>query len=181
MTQLFLLKQVKAVYYNDTPMVNMPLHLFKGDSWSKELFQNVTTNSEGIAEFTLCTIDHEGSIYLEVRERTLICVTALCLAEPFGSCSGVSCLFLQVSTSPTREHPRYRTPRIEHGEHTLSLAQEASSESKTRSSFEVKGKDEPLRCGEEEEIIVKYTIVGEAPGSVDLMYFVSKEKTRLGI
>lgn len=64
------LKQVKAVYYNDTPMANMPLYLFKGQSWSKELFQNVTTNDEGIAEFTLCTTDEEGTINLEVWEKT---------------------------------------------------------------------------------------------------------------
>lgn len=68
--QLSPFKQVKAVYYNDTPMANMPLHLFEGETWKKELFLNVTTDSEGIAEFTLCTIDREGTIHLEVRQKT---------------------------------------------------------------------------------------------------------------
>lgn len=174
-------KQIKAVYYNDTPMADMPLHVFEGESWVKELLENVTTNSEGIAEFTLCTIDYERTINLEVREKTITCVTVLCLAEPFGSCGGASSLLMQVSTSPTREHPRYRTPRIEHGDHSLSLAQEASSDTKTTSGFEVKGNDKSLRCGEEEEVIVKYTIVGEAQGTLELTYLVSNEKTRLGI
>lgn len=177
-TQLSPFKQVKAVYYNDTPIANMALYLFEGQSWIKELIQNLTTNSEGIAEFTLCTTDHGDIINLEVREKTLTCVTALCLAEPFGSCSGVSSLLMQVSTSPTREYPRYRTSRIENGDHSMSLAQEASSETKTRSSFKFVSHDEPLRCGKEEEVIVKYTIVGETPGTLELMYIVSNEKTR---
>lgn len=88
---------------------------------------------------------------------------------------------MQVSTSPTNEIARYRTPYIEKGDHTLTLAQEASSESKTRSSLEVMEKDKPLRCGEDAEIIVKYTLVGEAQGTMELVYYVSNVKIRMGI
>lgn len=69
-TQLSPFKQIKAVYYNDTPIANMELHLFKGQRWSKDLFENVTTDSQGIAVFSLCTIDEEANIFLEVREKT---------------------------------------------------------------------------------------------------------------
>lgn len=66
MIRLSPLKQVKAVYYNDTPMADTLLHLFAGESWKKELILNITTNSEGIAEFTLCTADWKDTMNLEV-------------------------------------------------------------------------------------------------------------------
>lgn len=64
------IQQVKAVHYNDTPIVGMELYLFQGQRWSPQSFQNVTTNSEGIAEFSLCTVDLEGDIYMEVWLKT---------------------------------------------------------------------------------------------------------------
>lgn len=87
---------------------------------------------------------------------------------------------IQVSTSPTLKYAGYRTPHYENGIHTLSLAKEASPEIKTSSSLEVKEKDKPLRCGKEEEIFVKYTVVGETKGPVDIMYFVSEEESQTG-
>lgn len=62
-------EQVKAVHYNNTPIVNMPLHLFVGARWSARLIRNLTTNEHGIATFTLCTKDKEENIRLEVREK----------------------------------------------------------------------------------------------------------------
>lgn len=62
-------KQVKAVHYNNTPIANMPLHLFVGGRWSARLIQNLTTNNDGIATFTLCTEDMEENIRLEVKEK----------------------------------------------------------------------------------------------------------------
>lgn len=69
-TQLSPFKQIKAVHYNDTPIADMNLHLFKGLRWSQELIQNATTDSQGIAVFSLCTVDEEATIRLEVREKT---------------------------------------------------------------------------------------------------------------
>lgn len=87
---------------------------------------------------------------------------------------------IQVSTSPTLKYAAYRTPYYENGIHTLSLAKEASTEIKTSSSLEVKQKDKPLRCDSEEEIFIKYSLVGETQGSVDIMYFVSEEESQTG-
>lgn len=64
--------------------------------------------------------------------------------------------------------------------HTLSLAKEASTEIKTSSSLEVQQKDKLLRCDSEEEIFIKYTVVGEVQGPVDIMYFVSEEESQTG-
>lgn len=55
----------------------------------------------------------------------------------------------------------------------MALAQVSSPDTKTVSSLEVKKKEEALRCDTEEEISVKCTVVGEAPGSVGIMYLVS--------
>lgn len=87
---------------------------------------------------------------------------------------------IQVSTSPTLRYAAYRTPYYENGIHILPLAKKASSEVKTVSSLEVKQKDKPLRCDNEEEIFIKYTVVGETKGSVDIMYFVSQEESQTG-
>lgn len=61
----------------------------------------------------------------------------------------------------------------ESGEHRISLSQVSSPDVKTVSTLEVNKKDRSLRCDEEEEVSVKYTVVGEAPGSVSIMYLVS--------
>lgn len=55
----------------------------------------------------------------------------------------------------------------------VSLAQVSSPHSKTVSSLEVQKKEGILGCDKEEEISIKYTVVGEAEGDVDLMYLVS--------
>ena len=55
----------------------------------------------------------------------------------------------------------------------VSLIQPTTPDTKTTSSLEVKKKDAPLPCDREEDITIKYTVAGEAPGSVDVMYLVS--------
>lgn len=54
------------------------------------------------------------------------------------------------------------------------MVKPSSPDDKTVSFLEVKTKDKPLPCETEEAISIWYTIVGEAPGSVDLMYLVRK-------
>uniref|UniRef100_A0A3Q3CXW5 Alpha-2-macroglobulin bait region domain-containing protein n=1 Tax=Haplochromis burtoni TaxID=8153 RepID=A0A3Q3CXW5_HAPBU len=78
------------------------------------------------------------------------------------------------SLAPTLDYAGYRTAFFEVGTHTLSMAKPSSPDDKTVSFLEVKTKDKPLPCETEEAISIWYTIVGEAPGSVDLMYLVRK-------
>uniref|UniRef100_A0A671UD97 Alpha-2-macroglobulin bait region domain-containing protein n=1 Tax=Sparus aurata TaxID=8175 RepID=A0A671UD97_SPAAU len=59
------------------------------------------------------------------------------------------------------------------GDHMVSLIQPTTPDTKTTSSLEVKRKDAPLPCDREEDIAIKYTVAGEASGSVDVMYLVS--------
>lgn len=68
------------------------------------------------------------------------------------------------------------------GEHTLSVIRPIPAESKTISFLDIQKKDDPLPCGEEEQIKVQYTVVGEtvAGGFLDLMYLVSLSRKHLG-
>ncbi|TDH15281.1 hypothetical protein EPR50_G00029390 [Perca flavescens] len=134
--------KVKAVYYNNTPIPDMPVFLFEGERWSSRWLQNLTTNSDGVATFSLSTANFEGDIHL------------------------------QVSNTPTLGYPPYRTPYYESNDHTVSLATLSSPDTKTVSFLDVKKKDEPLSCDKEEEIFIQYTVVGEAQGFVDVMYLV---------
>ncbi|XP_035857586.1 alpha-2-macroglobulin-like isoform X4 [Sander lucioperca] len=134
--------KVKAVYYNNTPIPDMPVFLFEGERWSARWLQNLTTDSDGVATFSLSTADFEGDIHL------------------------------QVSDTPTLGYPPYRTPYYDSKDHTVSLATLSSPDTKTVSFLDVKKKDEPLSCDKEEDIVIQYTVVGEAQGSVDVMYLV---------
>uniref|UniRef100_A0A8P4GQU2 Alpha-2-macroglobulin n=1 Tax=Dicentrarchus labrax TaxID=13489 RepID=A0A8P4GQU2_DICLA len=126
---------VKAVYYNNTPIADMPVYLSEGNSWSSRRLQNLTTNSDGVATFSFSTADFNGDIHLHVSKNT-----------------------------QKANQGMY---------HKLSLAQPPSLHTKTVSSLEVKKKDTPLPCDSDENISIRYTVVGEAQGSVDVMYLVS--------
>uniref|UniRef100_A0A3Q1K3Z3 Alpha-2-macroglobulin-like n=1 Tax=Anabas testudineus TaxID=64144 RepID=A0A3Q1K3Z3_ANATE len=134
--------KVKAVYYNNTPIPELPVYLFEGGRWSSRHLQNLTTDSEGVATFSFNTTNYSGDIHLHA------------------------------SDTPTLENHGYRTAHHVDGDHRLSRAQEASQDTKTVSSLEVKKKDKPLACDTEEDIFIQYTVVGEAQGNVDVMYLV---------
>uniref|UniRef100_A0A8C9XBD5 Alpha-2-macroglobulin-like n=1 Tax=Sander lucioperca TaxID=283035 RepID=A0A8C9XBD5_SANLU len=131
------------VYYNNTPIPDMPVFLFEGERWSARWLQNLTTDSDGVATFSFSTADFKGDIHL------------------------------QVSDTPTLGYPPYRTPYYDSKDHTVSLATLSSPDTKTVSFLDVKKKDEPLSCDKEEDISIQYTVVGEAQGFMDVMYLVS--------
>ncbi|XP_026169896.1 alpha-2-macroglobulin-like [Mastacembelus armatus] len=134
--------KVKAVHYNGTAIPFMQVHLFEGEVWSARRLLSFTTDSSGVATFSISTADNAGDIHLQVSDRS------------------------------TLGYPGYRVPYYETGEHRLSMVQQLSPAGKSVSSLQVKSKDKPLSCGKEEEIFIQYTIVGEAQGSVDVMFLV---------
>lgn len=62
-------QQVKAVHYNNTPIADMSVYLFEGKIWSPRLLQNLTTDSDGMADFSLSTEQFEGNIRLHVSKK----------------------------------------------------------------------------------------------------------------
>ncbi|XP_039460411.1 alpha-2-macroglobulin-like [Oreochromis aureus] len=134
--------KVRAVYHNNTPVCDAPVYLFTGQLWQTRSLQNLTTDSNGVASFSFNTDNFDQDIQLHA------------------------------SLTPTLGYPGYRTAHYDRGFHTLSMFQPSSPYIKTISSLEVQKKDKPLPCDEEEDISVNYTIVGESPGSVDVIYLV---------
>ncbi|XP_026195475.1 alpha-2-macroglobulin-like [Anabas testudineus] len=139
--------KVQALYYNNTPISNMPLYLFErkriGDTQSSRLLQNLETDSDGVAAFSFSTVNYSWDINLHVQSD-----------KKFTD----SYLRTQGESFPRKTH-------YEDGAHTI---QQFSS----GTSLRVKKKDKPLSCDTEEDIFIQYTVVGEAQGKVDVMYLV---------
>ncbi|XP_030601195.1 alpha-2-macroglobulin-like [Archocentrus centrarchus] len=134
--------KVRAVFYNDTPIPEAPVYLFVGERWSARSLQNLTTDSNGVASFSFSTENFDQDI------------------------------ILHASLTPTLTYRGYRSTFYEEGAHTLSKSQPSSQDAKTVSSLEVKRKGKPLSCDTEEDISIQYTVVGEVPASMDVMYLV---------
>uniref|UniRef100_A0AAZ1XGP0 Alpha-2-macroglobulin domain-containing protein n=1 Tax=Oreochromis aureus TaxID=47969 RepID=A0AAZ1XGP0_OREAU len=105
--------------------------------------QNLTTDSNGVASFSFSTDNFDQDIQLHA------------------------------SLTPTLDYPGYGTAYYDREFHTLSMSQPSSPDIKTISSLEVQTNDKAVPCDAEEDISVNYTIVGESPGSVDVIYLVS--------
>uniref|UniRef100_A0AAX7TH07 Alpha-2-macroglobulin-like n=1 Tax=Astatotilapia calliptera TaxID=8154 RepID=A0AAX7TH07_ASTCA len=120
-----------------------PVYLFTGQMWQPRSLQNLTTDSNGVASFSFSTDNFDQDIQLHA------------------------------SLTPTLGYPGYRTAYYDRGFHTLSMSQPSSPDIKTISSLEVQKKDKAVSCDAEEDISVNYTIVGESPGSVDVIYLVT--------
>ncbi|XP_075993239.1 alpha-2-macroglobulin-like [Genypterus blacodes] len=51
--------RVNAFHYNDTPIANTLVYLMEGERWNARVLQNLTTDCEGVASFSLDTADHK--------------------------------------------------------------------------------------------------------------------------
>ncbi|KAM6987443.1 alpha-2-macroglobulin-like [Tautogolabrus adspersus] len=136
--------KIKAVHHNDTPISNMKVYLFEGDIWSAKQIQELTTDGDGVAAFNYSTAESKSEIHLRAGDKPE-------LRQPYIV---------------------YEEGYFKLGYHMLTMAQDASLDSKTVSSLEVQKKEEPIPCDTEEDISVKYTIVGETQGSATLIYVV---------
>ncbi|XP_065816801.1 alpha-2-macroglobulin-like protein 1 [Labrus bergylta] len=135
--------KIKAVDYDDTPIPDMPVYLFEGEIRSERL----TTDCDGVADFTFSTDGYNGDIYLSVSINT---------------------------TLDFSNHDSYN---VEEGyfeilQHKISMTRDVSVDSKTVSSLEVQKKEKPIPCDTVEKISVKFTIVGERQGTATFIYVV---------
>uniref|UniRef100_I3K596 Alpha-2-macroglobulin-like n=1 Tax=Oreochromis niloticus TaxID=8128 RepID=I3K596_ORENI len=65
--------KVKAVYYNDTPISKAPVKLSVGERWSGHLLKNLTTDSNGVAEFSFSTDNVHEDFVLHMKNQPLSC------------------------------------------------------------------------------------------------------------
>uniref|UniRef100_A0A8C7TNX9 Alpha-2-macroglobulin-like n=1 Tax=Oncorhynchus mykiss TaxID=8022 RepID=A0A8C7TNX9_ONCMY len=136
--------KINVVHFNNTPISDMLVYLLEKKGWSSHHLQNLTTDSHGIASFSLNTTT------MPKEDINLI-----------------------VSMIPSKaENTRYRVPYFNRGHHVLSLIQPTAPHSKTSSSLAIQKTEKPLACGEEVSITIQYAIVGETvpKGSVDVIY-----------
>uniref|UniRef100_A0A673Y2F1 Alpha-2-macroglobulin-like n=1 Tax=Salmo trutta TaxID=8032 RepID=A0A673Y2F1_SALTR len=135
--------KINVVHFNNTPISDMLVYLLEKKGWSSHRLQNLTTDSRGIASFSLNTTT------MPKEDINLI-----------------------VSNTPEAENTGYMVPYFNRGQHTLSLIQPTSPHSKTSSSLAIQKMEKPLACGEEVSIAIQYAIVGETvpKGSVDVVY-----------
>ncbi|XP_045580457.1 alpha-2-macroglobulin isoform X1 [Salmo salar] len=135
--------KINVVHFNNTPISDMLVYLLEKKGWSSHRLQNLTTDSHGIASFSLNTT------IMPKEDINLI-----------------------VSNTPEAENTGYMVPYFNRGQHTLSLIQPISPHSKTSSSLAIQKMEKPLACGEEVSITIQYAIVGETvpKGSVDVVY-----------
>ncbi|KAL1004890.1 hypothetical protein UPYG_G00051870 [Umbra pygmaea] len=134
--------KIKVVHFNNTPISNMLVYLFE-EGWPSRRLQNVTTNSRGIASFSLNTNN------MAKNNINLI-----------------------LSDTADAKHSRYRVPRFRRGRHVISLNQPNKPGSKRPSSLTIQNQKKTLACGKEVSVNVQYAIVGETAlkCSIDVMY-----------
>ncbi|PWA28033.1 hypothetical protein CCH79_00012155 [Gambusia affinis] len=132
--------KVKAVHCNGMPISNMTLYLIEGHVWSSRLLQNLTTDSNGFATFTVSTDTFDGDIF-------------------FG-----------VSSLPRLRFPPSRTAYIPSERLIVRQFQPPSADTKTTSSLKIKTSKTTLLCDKEVEISINYTFVLESQSSVNIMY-----------
>ncbi|XP_036829670.1 alpha-2-macroglobulin-like isoform X1 [Oncorhynchus mykiss] len=136
--------KINAVRFNNTPISDMLVYLFEEKGWSSYLrLQNLTTDSRGIARFSVNTTS------LPKENINLV-----------------------VSDTPQVEYPGYRVPYFNRGQHLLSLIQPAAPDIKPSSSLAIQKVETPLACGQAVSITIRYAIVGETvpKGSVAVLY-----------
>uniref|UniRef100_A0A3B3DWF0 Alpha-2-macroglobulin domain-containing protein n=1 Tax=Oryzias melastigma TaxID=30732 RepID=A0A3B3DWF0_ORYME len=135
-------KVSSAGSFNISSNIGMQLHVFSGWMWSPKEEIRVTTDSNGTAPFSISTSTFAGDVNLHVSKA-----------------------------KATLEHPQYRQVFNQLGFHTITMARPPSPDAATASSLEIK-REGSLSCNKDEEIVIKYTFVREAQGSVDVMYLV---------
>uniref|UniRef100_A0A672JD68 Alpha-2-macroglobulin domain-containing protein n=1 Tax=Salarias fasciatus TaxID=181472 RepID=A0A672JD68_SALFA len=131
--------KIRALHYNNTPIPDLPVFLF--ESWFQNLIQNLTTDSNGTAAFSMRTDTFKGDVHLTVSKK--------------------------IPLTSESKAPHFRLES-----HQLRMWRPSSPDTKSVSSLQVKNTDKNLPCDSKYNVTIKYTIVGEAEGSVDIMYLV---------
>lgn len=78
--------------------------------------------------------------------------------------------------TPRLQYIPYRAVHYQTERHLVSLVQDQSLNTKVVSSLEVRADTSPLPCGREQDVVITYTIAGEAEGEMDLVYLVGGQQ-----
>uniref|UniRef100_A0AAR2IQN5 Alpha-2-macroglobulin domain-containing protein n=1 Tax=Pygocentrus nattereri TaxID=42514 RepID=A0AAR2IQN5_PYGNA len=124
--------------FSGKPIPDKKVYLFRGHLWSSELFQNLTTDINGLASFTIVTSDHP-----QTQIQIMVC-----------------------------------GPYFTNAHAIIPLLQPATTYSPVYSKLTIESLKEPIPCGSEISINIKYYIVGETAEnySTDIIYTVVSKR-----
>uniref|UniRef100_A0AAR2KIF3 Uncharacterized protein n=1 Tax=Pygocentrus nattereri TaxID=42514 RepID=A0AAR2KIF3_PYGNA len=125
------------------PIPDKKVYLLRGYSWSPELLQNLTTDINGLARFKINMTDHP-----QTQISLMVCVY------------------------PGVHYQSFRMPYFIDGHANIPFLQPATPYSPVYSELSIESLKEPIPCGSEISINVKYYIVGETAEnySTDIIY-----------
>ncbi|XP_017537977.1 alpha-2-macroglobulin-like [Pygocentrus nattereri] len=137
--------KIRVSTFSGKPIPNKKVYLLEGHSWSPTLLQNLITDVNGLASFSINTADHS---------KTQISLMA--------------------SVYPDDQHRGRKKPFFTFSEAQIALLQPATPYSPVYSELSVESLKEPIPCGSEMSINIKYYIVGETTKnySTDIIYMV---------
>ncbi|XP_058269380.1 alpha-2-macroglobulin-like isoform X1 [Hemibagrus wyckioides] len=136
---------IKVTTFSGTPIPNKKVYLSEGEQWSQTLLLNLTTDNNGLANFSVPSPEHPKT------ETTL-----------------------RASVSLEEKYHQYKTPFFSTAKKRIQLLQPAKPYSPVFSKLTIESSEELFKCGAEIPITIKYYIVGETTESfsIDLMYMV---------
>ncbi|XP_017346260.1 alpha-2-macroglobulin [Ictalurus punctatus] len=137
--------KIKVTTFSGTPIPNKKVYLSEGERWSQKLLLNLTTDSNGLANFSVASPEHPTTE-----------------------------IILRGSDYPVVKYHTYKTPFFSNAEARIHLLQPATPYSPVFSELSIESSEEPFKCGAEIPITINYYIVGETTGkySTDLIYMV---------
>ncbi|XP_047676890.1 alpha-2-macroglobulin-like [Tachysurus fulvidraco] len=137
--------KIKVTTFNGTPIPNKKVYLSEGQRWAPTLLLNLTTDSNGLANFSVPSPEHPKTEIL-----------------------------LSARVYPEEKYHQYKTPFFLTAETYIHLLQPAIPYSPVFSELSIESSEEPFKCGSEIPITINYYIVGETPESysIDLIYMV---------
>ncbi|KAI7790047.1 alpha-2-macroglobulin-like [Triplophysa rosa] len=129
--------KIKVAHFNGTSIYNQAVYLLEGQSWASKLLQNLTTDRNGLAAFSLNTAGLPNSDFN-----------------------------LMASVTPELRYT-YKKPYFTTDEKTIQLLQPATLYTPTFSELTIEKIEQPLQCDAEITVTIKYHFVGETASNIN--------------
>lgn len=163
-------QKVSASDFSGKPIASKAVYLLDGSQWPTKLLLNLTTNQNGLADFTLNTADlPKADLSLVVSWYFFY---SFILNEDLSQ-EPIPFIVPQASATPEVVYG-YRSPYFNSETRTVKLLQPASPYSPTFSELTIVKLEQPLKCGANYPVTIKYSFVGETGDyNTDIIYMVS--------
>ncbi|XP_048017560.1 alpha-2-macroglobulin-like [Megalobrama amblycephala] len=137
--------QIKLAHFNGAPLQNTEVYLLEGKRWTSKRLLNLTTDSDGLASFSLNTSNLSKSD-----------------------------INLMASAYPEYQIEHFKIAYISTEEKRVHLLQPATPYTPTLSELIIENTEQPLKCDSEFTATIKYYFVGETieDFKTDIVYVV---------